>query len=42
MPRVKLPSLQRKPQIISLIRWQNTSMEGRNEMGEKMGKNDKD
>lgn len=38
MPRVKLPSLQRKPQIISIIRWQNTSMEGRNEMGKKMGK----
>ena len=42
MPRVKLPSLQRKPQIISIIRWQNTSMKGRNEMGKKMGKDDKD
>lgn len=42
MPRVKLPSLQRKSQIISIIRWQNTSMEGRNEMGKKMGKDDKD
>ena len=42
MPRVKLPSLQRKSQIISIIRWQNTSMEGRIEMRKKMGKDDKD